>query len=118
MADMMLPVFGHVGQKAALAQSQVDMAMVACALERCRLAQGQYPEDLNALVPRFAAALPHDIINGQPLKYRRSENGRFILYSVGWNEKDDGGVVAASKDNPLTQDQLQGDWVWQYPEKS
>jgi len=117
MADMMLPVFGHVGQKAALAQSQVDMAMVACALERCRLAQGQYPEDLNALLPRFAAALPHGIINGQPLKYRRSENGRFILYSVGWNEKDDGGVVAATKGTTPRQDILQGDWVWEYPEK-
>ena len=29
------------------------MAMVACALERYRLARGQYPEELNALVPRF-----------------------------------------------------------------
>ncbi len=117
MANLTLPAFARVAEKAALAQSEVDMAMVACALERCRLAQGQYPKELNALVPRFAATLPHDIINGQPLKYRRTENGRFILYSVGWNEKDDGGVVAATKDNPVRQDQLQGDWVWRYPEK-
>ena len=67
--------------------------------------------------PDFAAALPHDIINGQPLKYRRTDNGRFILYSVGWNEKDDGGVVAITKGNPPRQDTDQGDWVWQYPEK-
>jgi len=116
MANVTLPGFSRVGEKTAFAQSEVDMAMVACALERCRLARGQYPEDLNALVPRFAAALPHDIINGQPLKYRRLENGRFILYSVGWNEKDDGGVVAATKGSTPRQDILQGDWVWQYPE--
>jgi len=116
MASMTLPGFAHVGEKVAFAQSQVDMAMVACALERYRLAQGQYPNTLDALVPRFAAALPHDIINGQPLKYRRSENGRFILYSVGWNEKDDGGVVAATKGTTPRQDQLQGDWVFQYPD--
>jgi hypothetical protein len=113
-AKMMLPAYSRVPQKAAFAQSEVDMAMLACALERYRLAEGQYPEELNALVPRFVAVLPHDIINGQPLKYRRADNGRFILYSVGWNEKDDGGVVATNKDKH--QDILQGDWVWQYPE--
>jgi hypothetical protein len=48
------------------------------------------------------------------LKYRLTDNGRFILYSVGWNEKDDGGVVATNKEK--RQDILQGDWVWQYPE--
>ena len=117
MATMMIPALVKVPQKAALAQSGVDMAMLACALERYRLARGQYPEDLNALVPGFAAVLPHDIINGQPLKYRRTDNGRFLLYSVGWNEKDDGGVVALTKDNPPRQDNLQGDWVWQYADR-
>jgi len=116
IARRLIPGLANVPEKAALAQSGVDMAMVACALERFRLARGQYPEDLNALVPSFAAALPHDIINGQPLKYRRTDNGRFILYSVGWNEKDDGGVVA-TKGKPPIQDTKQGDWVWQYPEK-
>jgi hypothetical protein len=53
------------------------------------------------LVPRFITTLPHDIINGQPLKYRRTANGKFVLYSVGWNEKDDGGCTATNKDgNP------------------
>jgi hypothetical protein len=118
VAAMTLPVFSRVPQKAALAQSEVDMGALACALERYRLAQGQYPEDLNALVPRFVALLPHDIINGQPLKYRRTDHGQFILYSVGWNEKDDGGVVATIKADPPRQDILQGDWVWQYPEKN
>jgi hypothetical protein len=118
MAIMLMPVYSKVPPKTAFAQTQVDMAMLACALERYRLAQGQYPEALNDLVPRFAAALPHDIINGQPLHYRRTEDGRFLLYSVGWNEKDDGGVVAPTKDNPPRQDNLQGDWVWEYPEKN
>jgi hypothetical protein len=116
ISAMLIPALVKiVPEKAALAQSKVDLAMVACALERCRLARGQYPEELKALVPDFAAVLPHDIINGQPLKYRRSEKGRFILYSVGWNEKDDGGVIA-TKGKPPRQDTEQGDWVWQYPE--
>jgi hypothetical protein len=118
MAKMMLPAFSRVAQKTAFAQSEVDMAMISCALERYRLAEGRYPDALNDLVPRFAARLPHDIINGQPMKYRRTEDGRFVLYSVGWNEKDDGGIVAATKTKPPRQDVLQGDWVWEYPGKN
>jgi hypothetical protein len=117
IAKMTLPVYSKVPQEVAFAQSEVDMAMLACALGRYRMAQGQYPDDLNALVPRFVTVLPHDIINGQPLKYHRSDNGRFVLYSVGWNEKDDGGVIAARSSNTNDQDILRGDWVWQYPKK-
>ena len=63
------------------------------ALERCRLARGAFPESLDALAPQFIAKVPHDVIGGQPLKYRREADGSFVLYSVGWNEKDDGGVA-------------------------
>jgi len=53
---------------------------------------GQYPESLEALVPQYAEKLPHDIIGGQGLHYHRTGDGRFVLYSVGWNGKDDGAV--------------------------
>ncbi len=91
----------------ALARNQTlaNEAFVACGLERYRLAHGQYPETLAALVPPFAEKLPHDLIGGQPLKYHRTADGRFVLYSVGWNEKDDGGVPGTT----ITE----GDWVWQ-----
>jgi hypothetical protein len=117
MARMLIPAYSRVPEKVAFAQTEVDMAMLACALERYRLAQAEYPEGLNSLVPRFVAVLPHDIINGQPMKYRRADNDRFVLYSVGWNEKDDGGVIAARSYNTNEQDILRGDWVWQYPKK-
>jgi hypothetical protein len=92
------------------AQTQVDEALVACALERCRLARSGYPETLDALVPRFIEALPHDIINGQPLHYHTTNEGSFVLYSVGWNETDDGGLVVRDEDGTVGLEQ--GDWVW------
>jgi tetratricopeptide (TPR) repeat protein len=94
-----------------IAQTGVDLGRVACALERYRLAHGQYPETLEALAPRFMESFPHDIINGQPLHYRRTSSGKFLLYSVGWNETDDGGRVVLSKNGNV--DYFKGDWVWQ-----
>jgi hypothetical protein len=72
----------------------VNLARTACALERYRLAHGKYPQTLDSLAPQFIAKLPHDPIGGQPLHYRTTDDGQFILYSVGWNEKDDGGIVS------------------------
>ena len=102
------------------AQSAVNQATLACALERFRLARGQYPETLDALVPDFVAALPADVINGQPLKYRRLNDGRFLLYSVGFDHTDDDGQPSPRgldwEKKPNHEPDLgQGDWVWTYP---
>lgn len=111
----MFPALSRIVEKFAAVQSSINLARVACALERYRLAHGEYPETLNALAPQFIAKLPHDIINGQPLHYHRETDGRFVLYSVGWNETDDGGQVALRKGGSV--DQEKGDWVWQHPVK-
>ena len=71
-----------------------------------------FPTSLDALAPQFIAKLPHDVINGQPLHYRRTSDGQFVLYSVGWNEVDDGGHGRVHKSGSV--DDKQGDWVWRY----
>jgi hypothetical protein len=115
-ARILLPALNRSPQKFVRAQSVADLARVACVLERYRLAHGEYPASLDALAPQFIAKLPHDLINGQPLKYRRTDNGQFILYSVGWNETDDGGEIVLTKSGAHV-DIAQGDWVWRYPVK-
>jgi hypothetical protein len=98
------PNFVKAAQTLARNQSLANEAFLACGLERYRLARGQYPETLEALVPQFAEKLPHDIVGGQPLKYHRTAEGKFVLYSVGWNGKDDGGVPGKTA--------AEGDLVW------
>jgi hypothetical protein len=116
LEKLMLPALGNAAKKFAHGQSSVDLARTAIALERYRLAHAEFPESLDALAPQFIAKVPHDIIGGQPLKYRREANGQFVLYSIGWNETDDGGVVGfSSKGQSL--DNSKGDWVWRYPAK-
>lgn len=115
LADLFIANLPKAFQTFTFIQTRVNQAQIACALERFRLAQGEYPETLDALVPQFIEKIPQDIIGGQPLHYRRTEDGQFLLYSVGWNETNDGGVV--DKDKLGNEDKTQGDWVWQYPEK-
>jgi hypothetical protein len=119
LAYNLLPSLESMLRKFAYAQSSVDMARVACALERYHLAQGEYPETLDALAPQFMEKIPHDIIGGQPLHYHRTADGKFLLYSVGWNETDDGGVVNLREGSHWVGNQWipdPSDWVWQYPQ--
>lgn len=112
-------IFENAAEGFPFVQSAVDLATVACALERYRLANGEFPPTLDTLVPQFAAKLPHDIITGEPLKYRRTEGGGFVLYSVGFNKADDGGKPCLRRPDewgePFRFDLRQNDWVWVYP---
>ena len=123
LVRLLLPEMGKYAERTAYGQNAVNMARVAIALERYRLAHGEYPGSLDALTPQFMEKIPHDIINGQPLQYRRTDDGQFVLYSVGWNETDDGGVVVfKNSSNPRDEwksavDMNEGDWVWRYPAK-
>ena len=109
LALLLAPALEACVKKFASAQNSVDLARTGCALERYRLAQGEYPASLDALSPQFMERIPHDIINGQPLHYRRP-SGKFLLYSVGWNGTDDGGQVAFRQSGLVDHDN--GDWVW------
>jgi hypothetical protein len=106
--------FSNTERKFAYAQESADLARVAIALEHHRLAHGDYPESLKTLDPQLGEKLPRDVIGGQPLNYHRTAQG-FVLYSIGWDEKDDGGNVAFRPQGSLDPDN--GDWVWSYPAK-
>ena len=95
-----------------------DHALLACALERFRLARGAFPQALSELTPDFLPTLPTEIVNGEPYRYRRTDDGSFLLYSVGLDLRDDDGIIdpkmradwrASPTDPP--------DWVWRYPAK-
>jgi hypothetical protein len=113
VAAIVIPNYTRAIVTFAHSQTLANEAQVVCALERYRLAHNQYPESLEALIPLFMEKLPRDVIDGEPLHYRRQANGTFLLYSVGWNETDDGGQVALKKDG--SEDREKGDWVWKNP---
>jgi hypothetical protein len=113
----------HGGAEGALyLQTACQEASAACALERYRLAQGQYPASLEALAPAWLKQAPTDLLDtsGGRLKYRREADGGFVLYSIGLNRVDDGGKPGSpcqdwngrQADFPRLDE---GDWVWRQP---
>lgn len=90
------------------------LAATACALERFHLETGAYPDsDLSELVPAFFPAVPPDLIDGKPVRFRKTPEGRYLIYSVGANLSDDGGIADFSSGRSKP-DKEGGDWVWAY----
>jgi hypothetical protein len=97
-----MPVFSPVEEKSLRFHTNVQCARAAIALERIRLATGSYPETIDAI-----ADVPRDVIDGEPLRYRRDDAGSYVLYSIALNRRDDGGVESSER---LAASQP--DWVW------
>lgn len=116
VARILLPALGRTPFKAATAQTATDQALLACALERYRLANGQFPDALPALAPQYLVALPRDVVTGSPYAYRRTSDGRFALNSAGG---DDTGAAVTSGEGSFKLSQWfavkKGDWTWSYP---
>ena len=89
---MLLPALENAASKAQFGQTVVGLAGAACALERYHLAKGEFPASLDELVPQYVAVVPIDRMNGEPLHYRRTDDGWFQLWSVGKDGKDDHGI--------------------------
>ena len=110
MAALLVPAVVKTASTFARQQAHLDLAAVAAALERYRNSHEQYPEHLAELAPGFIATVPDDVTSGEPLKYERTADGRYVLYSIGWNEKDDQGTSPGHH----KQTEASGDWVWAY----
>ncbi len=73
-----------------LLEARLRLVRVALALRVFRLEQGAYPEKLEELT-RIIGHVPDDVFGAGPLKYSR-RGGGYVLYSVGHDGVDDGGV--------------------------
>ena len=96
-AQYTVPALQKAFGRDALRSAHVRNAVVALAMERFRVANaGNLPETLSALVPAYLKELPVDPYDGKPVRYKRREKG-YIVYCVGPDEKDDGGVERPAK---------------------
>ena len=97
------PWWGTSPTLVSFAQTAVNQAIIACALERYRLARADYPETLDQLRPDYLARVPPDIGRGRPITYQRVDKNSYTLRGAGAN-----GVI----DSPKTPSD---DWLWAFP---
>jgi hypothetical protein len=78
----------ELGMRAFVAR---DVAASAAAVVAFQKTEDNYPASLGDLVPEYLPAVPDDRYGNGPLKYRR-EDGGAVVWSIGEDGKDDGGV--------------------------
>jgi len=101
--------FGTIFLKNAMLEATFLVSRTGLASRLYKSRMGKYPENLEALVPGILNEVPIDPFTGKPLVYRREGEG-FIVYSLGSNEKDDGGRSTYM----ITQEVMDkdDDWAW------
>jgi hypothetical protein len=88
-----------LGRRCQLNHAKLRCAVAASAVERYRLAHGDWPRDLGSLVPAFLKEIPNDPYDGQPLRSRRLADG-VVLYSPGPDGTDNQGNLDRSAKPP------------------
>jgi hypothetical protein len=70
--------------------ARARVLQTAVAFMRYHKRRGFLPDNLSELVPDYLEAIPQDPFSGQPLAIKKGKT--WIVYSVGMNRADDGGV--------------------------
>ncbi|MDH3584255.1 MAG: hypothetical protein OER86_08570 [Phycisphaerae bacterium] len=78
--------------------ARLRTARAALSAERYRRREGRWPTDLRDVAPDFIDELPADAFTGAALKYSRTDD-RVVVYCVGEDQKDDGGVNDKDSDD-------------------
>ena len=94
--------------------------LAALAVHRYRLANGDWPTDMIEVAPDHIIELPVDIMNGNSLLLEIDSQGP-VIYSVGRDLDDDGGIQTADERGALIPSaqwaggsyhtECNGDWI-------
>jgi hypothetical protein len=115
---MVLSSWSSATRGVVYAQACVNQAIAACALERYRIEHGSYPNTLVAANHPGEKPIPLDVLSGKQMGYRKTPDGRYLLWCVSFSGIDHGGKRVLDKDDPehtkFSSPTYEGDWVWSY----
>lgn len=92
LALSLLPALSRILLADHRLRMELEVARCALAAERYRRGNGQWPDKLEELAPDYVSETPKDLFAGQPLTYRKLEEG-IVIYSHGMDGKDHDGAV-------------------------
>lgn len=111
MVHVLLPAVTRAATVEFGTEVRARASVVALALERHRLRTGSFPDSLDALVSAELDEVPSDPFHESGFIYRVGEaptataaDGGCVLYSVGYDNRDDGGTPAGPRDNAFSMD--------------
>lgn len=96
---MLLPAVTKVREANLRNQARLRCAILALAAEGYRRQHGSWPSYLEPLIPHDAPQIGIDPYTGTSLFLKRLPDG-VVIYSVGANRADDGGVIGQSGTTP------------------
>jgi hypothetical protein len=112
VSNYMLPnIPDHVLSCRDCAQADIALAQTALALKAHKRKFGSYPTSLHELKLKLGWKIPDDVFSGKPFIYKRQGEG-FLLYSVWFNLKDDGGRTSQAATGSSTPNDV--DQVWRF----
>jgi hypothetical protein len=92
LAASLAPALAQFARKSVVVHAQNKMAALACALELCRRATGNYPQALEELVPAYLPRLPVDPATGRGFRYEPQSGGSYQLFSIGLEDLQPNGL--------------------------
>lgn len=85
--------------------------LIALALSSYLADHGAYPAALEELYPAYLVEKMNDPFTDEPMRYHVISSDKYLLYSVGPNQIDDGGMKASRN----REAEWEGDWVYSDP---
>jgi|SRR5579883_184790 len=94
LTSLLMPAWGKIATSDLRAKANLRAAAAGIACERFRQANKRWPKDLAEIPKGILPEIPLDPFDGQPLRYRRTDDG-VVIYSVGQDLQDDDGHLSA-----------------------
>lgn len=89
--NMIMSALGAARKTEFRSTTHESVVWLALQCERYRLAMGEVPATLEALVPDYLDEVPMDPMDGEPMRHIVTDT-HYTIYSIGTNLEDDGGI--------------------------
>ncbi|MGH7172526.1 MAG: hypothetical protein ACRELF_00285 [Gemmataceae bacterium] len=109
LTGLLMPPMSKRGESSRRTHAYIRCTIVALAAERYRQTHKKWPDSLDKLCPQFLAEAPLDPFDGEPLRYRRVEDG-VVIYSVSSDRTDNNGNL--DREHPNQPDADIGIRLW------
>lgn len=98
-ASLLLPALGKAVATQAIGRTRINGTLVAIGATIFRMDTGAWPASVSELTPAYLPDVPEDPFTGGPMRLGVNGDGSLVVYCVGRDGDDDGGLMDPSKES-------------------